>query len=49
VRLAGVSYVPLADHEAHLLLAVASRVGDPSPVLAQFLATVAESAHGADD
>jgi len=49
VRLAGVSYVPLADHEAHLLLAVASRVGDPSPVLAQFLATVAESAAGADD
>jgi len=49
VHLAGVSYVPLADHEAHLLLAVASRFGDPSPVLAQFLATVAESAGGADD
>lgn len=44
VHLAGVSYVPLADHEAHLLLAVASRAGDPSPVLAQFLATVQASA-----
>jgi DNA-binding transcriptional LysR family regulator len=43
VHLAGVSYVPLADHEAHLLLAVASRAGDPSPVLAQFLATVQAS------
>jgi DNA-binding transcriptional LysR family regulator len=40
VHLAGVSYVPLADRAAHLLLAVASRAGDPSPVLAQFLATV---------
>ncbi|HEX8778708.1 MAG TPA: LysR family substrate-binding domain-containing protein, partial [Rhodanobacter sp.] len=46
VHLAGVSYVPLADREAHLLLAVASRIGDPSPALAQFLATVEESAGG---
>ncbi|MEW9570493.1 LysR substrate-binding domain-containing protein [Rhodanobacter sp. Si-c] len=46
VHLAGVSYVPLADHSAHLLLAVASRIGDPSPVLAQFLATVEQSAAG---
>jgi DNA-binding transcriptional LysR family regulator len=42
VRLAGVSYVPLEEPDAYLLLAVASRAGDPSPVLAQFLATVAE-------
>ena len=46
VHLTGVSYVPLADHAAHLLLAVASRIGDPSPVLAQFLTTVEESAGG---
>lgn len=42
VRLAGVSYVPLHDPDACLLLAVASRANDPSPVLAQFLSTVAE-------
>jgi DNA-binding transcriptional LysR family regulator len=42
VRLAGVSYVPLQDPDAHLLLAVASRINDPSPVLAQFLATIGE-------
>jgi DNA-binding transcriptional LysR family regulator len=42
VRLAGVSYVPLQDPDAYLLLAVASRADDPSPVLAQFLSTVAE-------
>lgn len=40
VHLAGVTYVPLADPLAHLLLAVAYRAGDQSPVLAQFLATV---------
>ncbi|WP_329743238.1 LysR substrate-binding domain-containing protein [Dyella sp. A6] len=42
VRLAGVSYVPLMDPDAYLLLAVASRVDDTSPVLAQFLATIDE-------
>jgi len=41
VRLAGVSYVPLQDPDAHLLLAVASRADDASPVLAQFLSTIA--------
>lgn len=40
VKLAGVSYVPLADHEAYLLLAVASRKENPSPVVSQFLETV---------
>ncbi|MBA2078497.1 LysR family transcriptional regulator [Rhodanobacter sp. PCA2] len=48
VHLAGVSYVPLADPDAHLLLALACRVGDPSPVLAQFLATAEQSASGPD-
>lgn len=43
VRLAGVSYVPLDDPDAYLLLAVASRHDDTSPVLAQFLNTVRES------
>ena len=42
VRLAGVSYVPLLEPEAYLLLAVASRADDTSPVLTQFLATIAE-------
>jgi DNA-binding transcriptional LysR family regulator len=46
VRLAGVSYVPLEDADAYLLLAVASRVDDQSPVLHQFLSTVAEAAVG---
>jgi DNA-binding transcriptional LysR family regulator len=41
VQLAGVSYVPLEDPDAYLLLAVACRADDASPVLAQFLATVA--------
>ncbi|WP_426688717.1 LysR substrate-binding domain-containing protein [Rhodanobacter ginsengiterrae] len=45
VRLAGVSYVPLEDADAYLLLALASRVDDTSPVLQQFLTTVAESAN----
>ena len=43
VRLAGVSYVPLEDSDAYLLLAVACRADDRSPVLQQFLATVAET------
>ncbi len=43
VRLAGVSYVPLEDPDAYLLLAVACRADDRSPVLQQFLATVAET------
>ncbi len=42
VQLAGVSYVPLADPAARLLLAVASRADDASPVVAQFLSTVDE-------
>lgn len=40
VRLAGVSYVQLEDPDAYLLLAVASRADDQSPVLQQFLSTV---------
>lgn len=44
VRLGGVSYVPVEDPDAYMLLAVASRVGDESPALAQFLAVVAETA-----
>jgi hypothetical protein len=43
VRLAGVSYVPLEDPDAYLLLAVACRADDHSPALQQFLATVAET------
>jgi len=43
VQLAGVSYVPLEDAGAYLLLAVASRAGDRSPALQQFLATVADT------
>lgn len=44
VRLGGVSYVPLEDADAYLLLAVASRASDQSPVLQQFLSTVSETA-----
>jgi DNA-binding transcriptional LysR family regulator len=44
VHLAGVCYVPLEDPDAFLLLAVACRADDHSPVLQQFLATVAETA-----
>jgi DNA-binding transcriptional LysR family regulator len=40
VQLAGVSYVALNDPDAYLLLAVASRSDNASPVLAQFLETV---------
>jgi DNA-binding transcriptional LysR family regulator len=43
VKLAGVSYVPLADPDAYLLLAVASRAENPSPVVSQFLETVADT------
>ncbi len=44
VRLAGVSYVPLEDSNAYMLLATACRANDHSPVLQQFLATVTETA-----
>jgi DNA-binding transcriptional LysR family regulator len=44
VRLAGVSYVPLEDADAYLLLAAASRINDQSAALEKFLATVAEVA-----
>ena len=40
VKLAGVSYVPLGDPDAYLLLAVASQVDSTSPVVQQFLETV---------
>ena len=43
MRLAGLSYVPVEDPDAYMLLAVASRAGDDSPALAQFLAVVAET------
>jgi DNA-binding transcriptional LysR family regulator len=43
VQLAGISYVTLEDSDAYLLLAVASRAGDRSPALQQFLATVADT------
>lgn len=43
VKLAGVSYVPLIDPDAYLLLAVASRAENPSPVVSQFLETVADA------
>jgi DNA-binding transcriptional LysR family regulator len=44
VRLAGVSYVPLEDADAYLMLAASSRIQDQSPALEKFLATVAEVA-----
>lgn len=40
VRLAGVSYVPLEDPDAYLLLAAASRLDEDSPVVARFLETL---------
>lgn len=43
VKLGGVSYVPLGDPDAYLLLAVASPVDSTSPVVEQFLETVAEA------
>ncbi|RDS79561.1 LysR family transcriptional regulator [Dyella monticola] len=43
VKLPGVSYVPLADPDAYLLLAVASRAQNPSPVVQQFLEIVADA------
>ena len=46
VRMTGVSYVPLDDPEACLVLAVACRENDPSPALHQFLATLDEAMSG---
>ena len=43
VRLSGVSFVPVDDADAWLLLAVASRADDQSPPLEAFLRTVAAS------
>ncbi|HEX7817413.1 LysR family transcriptional regulator [Dyella sp.] len=43
VGLAGVCYVQLDDPDATMLLAVATRRDDPSPVLNKFLSTVDES------
>ncbi|GLQ99697.1 LysR family transcriptional regulator [Dyella mobilis] len=43
VKLAGVSYVPLVDPDAYLLLAVASRTENPAPVVLQFLETVTDA------
>jgi len=43
VKLAGVSYVPLGDPDAYLLLAVASQVDSASPVVQQFLETVSQA------
>ncbi|MBB3228801.1 DNA-binding transcriptional LysR family regulator [Luteibacter sp. Sphag1AF] len=43
VHLAGVAFVPVDDPDANLLLAVASRVDNTSPVLESFLRTVRES------
>ena len=43
VRLAGVSYVPLEDANAYMLLAVASRADDHAPALQQFLTNVAKA------
>ena len=48
VQLTGVSYVPLQDAEAYLLLAMASRIDDPSPVLAQWLQLARESPSAPD-
>lgn len=45
VNLKGVTFVALDDPEAHLLLAVASRVDNTSPVLESFLRTVREARH----
>jgi len=43
VHLDGVAFVPVDDPDAHLLLAVASRVDNASPVLESFLRTVREA------
>ncbi|WP_413626237.1 LysR substrate-binding domain-containing protein [Luteibacter sp. Lutesp34] len=43
VHLKGVAFVPVDDPEAHLLLAVASRVDNTSPVLDSFLRTIREA------
>ncbi|MCX7512410.1 LysR substrate-binding domain-containing protein [Frateuria hangzhouensis] len=45
VQLGGVSYVSLEDPDAYLLLAVASRKDNPSPVLARFLQTIKDVEH----
>src|ERR1700754_252003 len=42
-HLEGITFVPVDDPEAHLLLAVASRVDNTSPVLESFLRTVREA------
>ncbi len=44
VRLARVSYVPLEDSNAYMLLATACRANDHSPALQEFLATVTGTA-----
>lgn len=43
VHLQGITFVPVDDPEAHLLLAVASRVDNTSPVLESFLRTVRDA------
>lgn len=43
VHLEGITFVPVDDPEAHLLLAVASRVDNTSPVLESFRRTVREA------
>jgi DNA-binding transcriptional LysR family regulator len=48
VQLGGVSYVSLEDPDAYLLLAVASRRGNPSPALAKFLQIVKGVEDGLD-
>jgi DNA-binding transcriptional LysR family regulator len=48
VQLGGVSYVSLEDPDAYLLLAVASRKDNPSPVLAKFLQIVKGAEDAAD-
>ncbi|MFC5743351.1 LysR substrate-binding domain-containing protein [Dyella tabacisoli] len=48
VSLTGVSYVPLDDPDAYMLLAVASRADDTSPVVAKFLSTLTESKRAVD-
>ena len=48
VQLVGVGYVSLEDPDAYLLLGVASRHDNPSPVLAKFLETVSGPGDGAD-
>jgi hypothetical protein len=42
VRLAGVSYLRLEDPDAYMLLALASRADNPSPVVRRFLSAMTE-------